>query len=121
MLFAVTYGRPEAGYSYSAPSAPSGSYGAPSPQYGVPSHPPVVHKHVYVHVPPPEPEYVAPRKHIHVAPAQKHYKIIFIKVKLSDSQRKLSQNIKSLFIRHLLHLHQQLQLFRYNHKMKRKR
>lgn len=59
--------------SYSAPSSsynaplpplppqPSSSYGAPSPQYGPPSQPPVIHKHVYVHVPPPEPEYIAPR------------------------------------------------------------
>ncbi|KAK5638186.1 hypothetical protein RI129_012481 [Pyrocoelia pectoralis] len=76
---------PEAGYSsigssYSAsPSGPSSSYGAPSSQYGAPAQQPIVHKHVYVHVPPPENEYQAPRKTIPVAPAQKHYKIIFIK------------------------------------------
>lgn len=83
----VAYGRPspEAGFSsigssYSAPSGPSSSYGAPALQYGAPPQQPVVHKHVYVHVPPPEPEYHAPHKPIYVAPAQKHYKIIFIKV-----------------------------------------
>lgn len=44
-----------------APSVPSGSYGAPAPVYGPPQQAPVIHKHVYVHVPPPEPEYQAPR------------------------------------------------------------
>lgn len=40
---------------------------------------PLVQKHIYVHVPPPEPqEYRAPRIPA-VAPPQKHYKIIFIK------------------------------------------
>ncbi|KAF5278075.1 hypothetical protein FQR65_LT03591 [Abscondita terminalis] len=39
----------------------------------------VVQKHIYVHVPPPEPEEYHPPRHIPVAPAQKHYKIIFIK------------------------------------------
>ncbi|XP_026332668.1 uncharacterized protein LOC113239768 [Hyposmocoma kahamanoa] len=40
---------------------------------------PLVQKHIYVHVPPPEPqEYRAPRVPA-VAPPQKHYKIIFIK------------------------------------------
>ncbi|XP_064540855.1 uncharacterized protein TwdlE [Drosophila montana] len=61
------------------PSGPSGGYGAPAPQYGPPQQPPVVHKHVYVHVPPPEPEYQAPRKPLYVPPPQKHYKIVFIK------------------------------------------
>lgn len=58
----VVFGRPEppSPYQYNAPS-PSSSYGPPAPQYGVPSQPPVIHKHVYVHVPPPEPEYTAPR------------------------------------------------------------
>ncbi|XP_011293384.1 uncharacterized protein LOC101893261 [Musca domestica] len=62
-----------------APSVPSGSYGAPAPVYGPPQQAPVIHKHVYVHVPPPEPEYQAPRKPIVVPPPQKHYKIVFIK------------------------------------------
>ncbi|KAJ8956117.1 hypothetical protein NQ318_016571 [Aromia moschata] len=89
-LAAVALGRPEAGYSYSAPSSPSAPGGggypsgpsgpsAPAPQYGAPAQPPTIHKHVYVHVPPPETDYPAPRKPITVAPPQKHYKIIFIK------------------------------------------
>lgn len=39
----------------------------------------VVQKHIYVHVPPPEPEEIIPQRTIPVAQAQKHYKIIFIK------------------------------------------
>lgn len=62
--------KPEAGYP---------SYGPPSNTYGPPAHSPTVHKHVYVHVPPPDNEYPAPRRPISVAPPQKHYKIIFIK------------------------------------------
>ena len=52
--------------SYAAPignggsSGSSGGYGPP-PQYGPPQQAPVVHKHVYVHVPPPEPAYYPPR------------------------------------------------------------
>ncbi|KAJ8983508.1 hypothetical protein NQ317_005166 [Molorchus minor] len=62
------------------PSAPGGGYpSGPSPQYGAPAQQPTIHKHVYVHVPPPETDYPAPRKPITVAPPQKHYKIIFIK------------------------------------------
>lgn len=38
-----------------------------------------VQKHIYVHVPPPEPEEFRPQRPIPVAQAQKHYKIIFIK------------------------------------------
>jgi len=38
-----------------------------------------VQKHIYVHVPPPEHEDLRPQRIIPVAPAQKHYKIIFIK------------------------------------------
>ncbi|XP_028141997.1 uncharacterized protein LOC114335911 [Diabrotica virgifera virgifera] len=85
-LVAVSSARPEAGYSYSAPSAPSAPGGgypsgpsAPAPQYGAPAAGPIVQKHVYVHVPPPETDIPAPRKPITVAPPQKHYKIIFIK------------------------------------------
>lgn len=74
--------RPEPPTSYGAPapsySAPSSSYGAPAPQYGPPQQP-IVHKHVYVHVPPPDNDYQAPRKPIWVPPPQKHYKIVFIK------------------------------------------
>lgn len=39
----------------------------------------LVQKHIYVHVPPPEPEDLRPQRILPVAPAQKHYKIIFIK------------------------------------------
>lgn len=39
----------------------------------------IVQKHIYVHVPPPEPEEFRPQRPISVAPAQKNYKIIFIK------------------------------------------
>lgn len=57
-----------------------GSYGPPAASYGPPQQNPVIHKHVYVHVPPPEaPEYKPP-KHIPLPqPPQKHYKIVFIK------------------------------------------
>ncbi|EFN79816.1 hypothetical protein EAI_11022 [Harpegnathos saltator] len=41
---------------------------------------PVIHKHVYVHVPPPEAPDYKPPKHVPVpSPPQKHYKIVFIK------------------------------------------
>ncbi|KAF5283190.1 hypothetical protein FQA39_LY17382 [Lamprigera yunnana] len=86
MFIVTAYGRPspEAGFSslgsnYGPPSGPSQNYGPPAPQYGPPVQQPIVHKHVYVHVPPPEQEYPAPRKPIPVVTAQKHYKIIFIK------------------------------------------
>nr|AYA49978.1 cuticular protein tweedle motif 3 [Leptinotarsa decemlineata] len=39
----------------------------------------LVQKHIYVHVPPPEPEEFHPQRPISIAPPQKHYKIIFIK------------------------------------------
>lgn len=70
------FARPEPPSSYGPPSS---SYGAPAPQYGPPQQAPIVHKHVYVHVPPPDNEYPAARKPIHVPPPQKHYKIVFIK------------------------------------------
>lgn len=88
----VTIARPEppAGYSFSRPSnplppllptvsnsygPPMESYGAPAPpqdsygppqlpkdSYGPPTQAAIIHKHVYVHVAPPEPaEYEAPR------------------------------------------------------------
>ncbi|XP_063620356.1 uncharacterized protein LOC134792858 [Cydia splendana] len=78
---ACVVARPEPPSSYGAPSfsAPSSSYGAPAPQYGPPQQQPIVHKHVYVHVPPPDNEYPAARKQIYVPPPQKHYKIVFIK------------------------------------------
>ncbi|KAG6457417.1 hypothetical protein O3G_MSEX010294 [Manduca sexta] len=84
MVAAVTcvVARPEPPSSYGPPSTsygtPSDSYGPPAPQYGPPQQP-IVHKHVYVHVPPPDNELPAPRKPIYVPPPQKHYKIVFIK------------------------------------------
>lgn len=39
----------------------------------------LIQKHIYVHVPPPEPEVVRPQQQIQAGVAQKHYKIIFIK------------------------------------------
>lgn len=75
--------------SYGVPDEPSSLYGAKSNGYGptkatlygppnqTPA--PIIHKHVYVHIPPPEPEYPGPQRPIQVQPAQKHYRIIFIK------------------------------------------
>ncbi|XP_065335404.1 uncharacterized protein LOC135936502 [Cloeon dipterum] len=65
--------------SYAAPLPSSGSGPYPSNSYGAPSQAPVIHKHVYVHVPPPEPEYIKPPKTYNVPAPQKHYKIVFIK------------------------------------------
>ena len=73
VVVACTAARPEPPSSYGPPST---SYGVPAPQYGPPQQP-IVHKHVYVHVPPPDNEIVAPRKPIYVPPPQKHYKIVF--------------------------------------------
>lgn len=85
VFFIVTIARPEppAGYSFSRPSnslppllptvsnsygPPMDSYGPPQPQqlpkesYGPPTQAAIIHKHVYVHVAPPETiEYDAPR------------------------------------------------------------
>lgn len=60
-----------AGYSGSSSAGYSGGYNYAAA--------PVVQKHIYVHVPPAEQEYVAPPQIQQVAPPQKHYKIIFIK------------------------------------------
>ncbi|XP_018321696.1 proline-rich extensin-like protein EPR1 [Agrilus planipennis] len=86
-FLAVTWARPQyasAGppSSYSAPPSGGGGgggYGAPAPSYGAPAQPPIVQKHVYVHVPPPEPDNRPAPKIIPVQPARKHYKIVFIK------------------------------------------
>ncbi|XP_011560910.3 extensin [Plutella xylostella] len=72
---ACALARPEPPSSY-GPPAPQ--YGPPAPQYGPPQVP-VVHKHVYVHVPPPDNELPRPPKQVYVPPPQKHYKIVFIK------------------------------------------
>jgi len=57
------------------------SYGPPSSEYGAPGgDQQVVHKHVYVHIAPKEPEYIRRPKPVRIAPKpEKHYKIIFIK------------------------------------------
>lgn len=91
----VAWARPEAplggGFggiqldSYAAPISGGGGGGGgypsgPAPQYGPPQQAPVIHKHVYVHVPPPEPTYYAPKRpQAPLPPPQKHYKIVFIK------------------------------------------
>uniref|UniRef100_A0A182IWE2 DUF243 domain-containing protein n=1 Tax=Anopheles atroparvus TaxID=41427 RepID=A0A182IWE2_ANOAO len=71
------------GYSYGppppSPSISVNSYGSATSEYGPPTQAPIIHKHVYVHVPPPEPEYQTTRKPFVVPPPQKHYKIVFIK------------------------------------------
>lgn len=78
--------------SYGIPEEPSSNYGAPSQAsvygpptqatvYGPPNQTPapIITKHVYVHIPPPEPEYPASQRPVQVQPVQKHYRIIFIK------------------------------------------
>ncbi|XP_055714538.1 uncharacterized protein LOC129808743 [Phlebotomus papatasi] len=94
LFLGVATARPEAGYSYSAPQRPSfapqptasgaGFSGsaqsfAPGPSFSG-GGTTLVQKHIYVHVPPPEPEEPF---HQHAVGgggvAQKHYKIIFIK------------------------------------------
>lgn len=75
-----------------SPPIPSTSYGVPQSSYGLPTASsqygppaettpaPIIHKHVYVHVPPPEPDYPpALLPTAAVQPMQKHYRIIFIK------------------------------------------
>lgn len=57
----------------------SSGYSGVSSGYNYAPAAPVVQKHIYVHVPPPEQEYIAPQQVQPVAPPQKHYKIIFIK------------------------------------------
>ncbi|XP_063706377.1 uncharacterized protein LOC134835428 [Culicoides brevitarsis] len=64
------------------PNPPMESYGPPQlpkDTYGPPSQAAIIHKHVYVHVAPPEPEYEQPRPYVAQPPVQKHYKIVFIK------------------------------------------
>jgi Domain of unknown function (DUF243) len=68
-------------YGPPPPAMPSNSYGLPA-EYGPPMETetpaPIIHKHVYIHIPPPEPEYVE-MPNDPVQPVQKHYRIIFIK------------------------------------------
>lgn len=80
----TSYGVPqEPGSFYGASTLASAVYGPPTQAtaYGPPAETPapIIHKHVYVHVPPPEPEYTTPRRPFEALPAQKHYRIIFIK------------------------------------------
>ncbi|KXJ71347.1 hypothetical protein RP20_CCG020796 [Aedes albopictus] len=81
---------PNGGYSYGPPALPPSisvnSYGSATSEYGPPSQAPIIHKHVYVHVPPPEDEVPTTRKPITVPPPQKHYKIVFIKAPSPPSQ-----------------------------------
>lgn len=55
----------------------------------------VVQKHIYVHVPPPEPEESIPQRAIPVQQAQKHYKIIFIKGNLLLREKAIQALIDS--------------------------
>lgn len=84
------------GSSYGPPPvAPAPSYGppiAPAPSYGPPAEEiittpaPIIHKHVYVHIAPNEPIITTTRRPIEVPPAQKHYRIVFIKAPTSPPQ-----------------------------------
>ncbi|KAJ8687713.1 hypothetical protein QAD02_023507 [Eretmocerus hayati] len=72
---------PSFGGGSSGPSFGGGSQSGPSfgpgPSGGGGT---LIQKHIYVHVPPPEPEEARPQRQFGPAPqAQKHYKIIFIK------------------------------------------
>ncbi|XP_053678722.1 pupal cuticle protein 36a [Anopheles nili] len=55
-----------------------GSFGGGSQQA-------IIQKHIYVHVPPPEPEEVRVQRPLQLAAPQKHYKIIFIKAPSAPS------------------------------------
>ncbi|XP_075218662.1 uncharacterized protein LOC142323208 [Lycorma delicatula] len=74
--------RPEAGgyTSYPLPVNNHLGGGAVGGGYEGHSQAPIVQKHIYVHVPPPDPEYQAPKRPvIPPPPPKKHYKIVFIK------------------------------------------
>lgn len=104
----VVFGRPEppSSYQYNAPSPsssygpPSPQYGAPAPQYGVPSQAPIIHKHVYVHVPPPEPEYIAPRFANLVSHLERE------KISLSFSLSNFSYNCSIKCVFSIMNLHE---------------
>jgi Domain of unknown function (DUF243) len=79
-IVALAAARPEAGYAYNAPAHQGYNYNPPSHHHHHVSAPvEVVHKHVYVHVPPPEQDDEPHQHDVQQAPAQVHYKIIFIK------------------------------------------
>ncbi|KAE8573532.1 uncharacterized protein [Halyomorpha halys] len=68
-ILSTAFGRPDGGYNYEAPSGHGGGGSEP-----------VIQKHIYVHVPPPDPEFHAPPQRVVPAPPpKKHYKIVFIK------------------------------------------
>ncbi|XP_065090393.1 uncharacterized protein LOC135711468 [Ochlerotatus camptorhynchus] len=81
---------PSGGYSYGPPPLPPSisvnSYASATSEYGPPTQAPIIHKHVYVHVAPPEQDIPATRKPFTVPPPQKHYKIVFIKAPSPPSQ-----------------------------------
>jgi len=71
--------------SYGAPVAPAPPLGGYTPQQE-PQHTPQVHKHVYVHVAPDEPEDRQART-IRVPGGDKHVNIIFVKTPSSSSSQ----------------------------------
>ena len=89
-----SYGPPSTNYgvpdkpttNYGVPDKPASNYGPPvlAPEYGPSTPAPIIHKHIYVHVPPPEPEYTTPARPAQVLPVQKHYRIIFIKAPIQS-------------------------------------
>lgn len=85
-MAAIAAAEPPVGYQYPAPNfgGGGGNGGGQSGQGngyspGGNEEPKEVFKHVYIHTAPEEPQEVQPPKEIPVPPAQKHYKILFIK------------------------------------------
>lgn len=101
----TSYGTPEEPSTLYGPPKTESVYGPPKQEYGPPKQvnvpstqtaygpptqataygppaqtpAPIIHKHIYVHISPPEPEYTTPRQPVEALPVQKHYRIIFIK------------------------------------------
>lgn len=93
LLFAaVCYARPEATYDYTPQQQQHQhhglSHGGPPQQQGRGGV--QVTKHVYVHVPPPEPEEQFASQPGPLPPVQKHYKIIFIKAPSVPTQEQFA-------------------------------
>jgi Domain of unknown function (DUF243) len=78
-IVALAAARPETGYAYSPPVHHGYSYSQPAVSHSYSGPTEVVHKHVYVHVPPTDHDDDVPTHHSQPAPAQVHYKIIFVK------------------------------------------
>lgn len=83
-LCSAVLASPEAGYSY--PYPPNQNYhdhgsSIIQDRYGPPTYNqiPLVHKHIYVHVAPPDLEVAPPPQIISRGTSKKHYKIVFIK------------------------------------------